>query len=70
LTGIVVRGLEGNARRKTLSFVVSLFDECGETEVERVKAYWSGEKGKRVRGGGCFAPLSRTGQERGKSGGK
>ena len=52
--------------------MVSLFGECGETEVGRVKAYWSGEKGKRVRGGGCFAPLiiveqDRKGENRGES---
>jgi len=40
LTGVAVRGLEGDARRKTLSFAVSLVDDCRETAAERVKAYW------------------------------
>ena len=39
LTGAAVRGLEGDARRKTLSFVVGVLDECGDTAAERVKAY-------------------------------
>ena len=41
LTGVAVRGLEGDARRTTPPFAVSLLDECGDTAAERVKAYSS-----------------------------
>jgi len=67
LAGVVVRGLESDARRKTLSLVVSVFGECGDTAAEREKAYWSSEKGKSARGGG-FALISAWRKGKGKIG--